>query len=119
MDFHDLIYDDELGNKSFVRRRPTVVDDPTSEGGVATTYVDTPLIGAIAPAKTNDAAWLPEGVRINDVDWFVCEEELRAGDGIATIPDLILYNGVTYQALKAKDMSPWNVYMVLAQRVAV
>ncbi len=118
MDFSDIIHDDELGNKSFVRRRPTVVDDPTTEGGVTTTYIDTPLIGVVAPAKTADAAWLPEGARLNDVDWFLCEEELRAGDGIAAIPDLIIYNGVTYQALKAKDLSPWGCYLVLAQRVA-
>jgi len=120
MDFHDLIYDDELGGKSFVRRRPVVTEVTGGEGETTTTYpTDLPLIGAVAPAKTADAAWLPEGVRLDDVSWFVCEEELRSGDGKTTLPDLIVYNGVTYQALKAKDLSPWSVYMVLAQRMAV
>jgi len=90
------------------------------EGEASTTYpTDTLLVGAVAPAKTADAAWLPEGVRLDDVSWFVSEEELRAGDGVTTIPDLVLYKGVTYQVLKAKDLSDWAIYMVLAQRVAV
>ena len=119
MNFHDLIYDKDLGNKAFTRRRPVVSEVIGGEGETATTYTDVPLIGAIAPAKTADAAWLPEGVRLDDVSWFVCEEELRSGDGKTTLPDLIVYQGVTYQALKAEDLSPWGVYMVLAQRVAV
>jgi hypothetical protein len=121
MDFHDLIYDDELGNKAFVRRRPaTATEVVGGEGETVTGYLpDVPLVGAVAPAKTADLAWAPEGARLDDLSWFICEEELRAGDGKTTVADLLIYNGVTFQALKAKDLSPWNVYMVLAQRVAV
>lgn len=120
MDFHDLLYDADLGNKAFMRRRPVVTEVTGGEGETETTYLpDVPLIGAVAPAKTADLDWLPEGARLNDLSWFVCDEELRSGDGKTVTADLIIYNGVTYQALKAKDLSPWHVYVVLAQRVAV
>lgn len=120
MDFHDIIHDDDLGNKAFIRRRPVVAEVLGGEGETETTYLpDVPLMGAIAPAKTADAAWLPEGVRLDDVSWFICEEELRSGDGKSILPDLVIYLGVTYQVLKLKDLSAWGVYMALAQRVAV
>lgn len=114
-----LTLDADLGAVEFTRRRPTVADVENGEGETEISYEDTTLFGIVQPAQTTDALQLPEGVRIDDVNAFFCKDSITSGDGKATLPDLLVYNGNTYQALKVQDFSPHGLYRALAQRIAV
>lgn len=112
----DLLTDPDLGGTTFTRRRPT---STVGTGGiVSTTYLDSTLSGIIQPAATADAQFLPEGVRLSDVQAFYTPSAISPGDGSTTAPDILVDNaGNTYQVLHVAAFDKHGMTKALAQKL--
>jgi hypothetical protein len=111
--------DDDLGGRTFTRRRPTptFVTDGYGLAG-APTYADVPLLGIKQPSATADAKFLKEGVRLSDVEAFYTSGDISAGDGASTLPDMLVADGVVYQVLHVQDLGNHGMVKALAMRLS-
>lgn len=111
-----MMSDVELGATNFTRLRPTVT--LANEGEASRKYAPATLVGIVLPAKLADAVFLPEGVRLNDVNAFFTASDVTCGDGSKALPDRLVYGGNTFLALHVQDFSQYGMYKVLAQKIA-
>lgn len=118
VDVSELMSDPDLGGTTFTRKRPT--STLANMGLVTTTYTDTMGIpGIIQPAATKDAQFLPEGVRLSDVQKFFTDStELSPGDGATQLPDVLVDDsGLQYRVLHVQAFDKHGMIMALAQRL--
>lgn len=115
IDVSELTTDPDLGAAGFVRHRTSFTMG--NEGRATPSYADTPMVGVVQPAKLSDAQFLPEGVRLSDVSAFITSAEVRTGDGVTTVPDILQYKGANYKVLHLQDFGDQGMYRALAQRL--
>lgn len=118
LDVSELMADPDLGGTTFARKRPTTT--PVNYGLPSTTYDDTPNIpGIIQPAATADAQFLPEGVRLSDVQaFFTSAIDISPGDGQTKLPDVLVDdNGLQYRVLHVQAFDKHGMTKALAQRL--
>jgi hypothetical protein len=116
IDVSSLLSDPDLGATTFTRRRPT---STLANAGIATSsYSDKRMTGIVQPAATADAQFLPEGVRLSDVQAFYTKSDISPGDGQGQLPDLLVDDaGVTYRVLHVAAFDKHGMTRALAQRL--
>ena len=117
VDVSDLVSDPDLGGTTFSRRRPTTTLD--NYGLASTVYSDHDNIpGIIQPAATADAQYLPEGVRLSDVQVFFCAADISPGDGTTVLPDVLVDDeGKQYRVIHVQAFEKHGMVKALAQRL--
>ena len=74
-------------------------------------------IGIVQPAKQDQLLVLPEGERKDDAILIHCKDEIKVGDSVSSISDIIEWQGNSYRAAFKK---PWQLngyYWVIAVRI--
>jgi hypothetical protein len=116
VDVSDIVVDFDLGGTTFTRRRPTTTY--SGEGIAQQSYDDLTVAGIIQPANTEDAQFLPDGVRLSDVRAFYSSVPVSAGDGSSTIGDVLINDmGHTFQVLHVEGFYKHGMIKALAQRL--
>jgi hypothetical protein len=115
VDVSELLTDSDLGADTFTRLRPTTT--MANEGEAGDAFRSEILTGIIQPAATADAQFLPEGVRLSDVQAFFTSGDLSAGDP-DLLPDVLQYKGITYRVMHVQDFDKHGMVKALAQRIA-
>jgi hypothetical protein len=111
-----LMSDKSLGGGTFTRKRPTTV--LANYGLAASSYTPATLTGIVQAAATADAQLLPEGVRLSDIQAFFTAGEISPGDGVTTLPDLLVdASGAEYRVLHVQDFGQHGMVKALAQRI--
>ncbi len=108
-----------MGDPDFVstitRRRPTTT--LVNEGEAVQAYADAQVIGSVQPAKTSDAQFLPEGVRLSDTVAFFTAADVSAGSGVDQLPDLLIIGSITYKILHLQDFRANGYVRAVALRL--
>jgi hypothetical protein len=116
VDVSDIVVDFDLGGTTFTRRRPTTTY--SDEGIAQQSYDDLTVAGIVQPANTEDAQFLPDGVRLSDVKAFYSSVPVSAGDGSSTIGDVLVDDhGHTFQVLHVEGFYKHGMIKALAQRL--
>jgi hypothetical protein len=115
VDVSELLTDNDLGADTFTRRRPATT--LASEGEASNSSTPVEMTGIIQPANTADAQFLPEGVRISDVQTFFTSGDVSVGSP-TQLADVLQYKGITYQVLHVQAFDKHGMVRALGQRIA-
>lgn len=76
------------------------------------------ISGIVQPAQASELEFMPEGQRTGDWISIWCSQEIRMGDGVTLMPDVILYKGARYRVHKAISRPENGFYRAWAQGFA-
>ena len=95
-------------------RRPTSTIDSAGIG--TTTYADTAISGCIQPVGQDEAKFLPEGVRVDNVRVVFSATPISPGDGRSTLADVLVFtDGSSWRVFKCEPWPGSGYYRVLAE----
>jgi len=108
----DVITNPDLQTAFQVVKRTLFIGEGRSETPTDTAVMQT--TGVVVPAKMSVLEVLPQGTRLDQVLRLFTQADVRAGDGVSTVSDVVIFRSVRWTVFSVNHWEDYGFKEVLA-----